>query len=61
MLLVILKEKKLLKRFTKKICIKRINKFRFEKVIKRKGNKLYVKWKVYDTSFNSRVYKKYVV
>ena len=28
-------------------------KFRIEKVIKRKGKKLYVKWKVYDNSFNS--------
>ena len=28
-------------------------KFRIEKVIKKKGNKLYVKWKGYDNSFNS--------
>ena len=27
--------------------------FRIEKVIGRKGNKLYVKWKGYDNSFNS--------
>ena len=27
--------------------------FRVEKVIKRKGDKLYVKWKSYDSSFNS--------
>ena len=27
--------------------------FRVEKVIKRKGNKLYVKWKGYNISFNS--------
>ena len=27
--------------------------FRIEKVIKRKGHKLYVKWKGYDNSFNS--------
>ena len=27
--------------------------FRIEKVIKRKGNKLYVKWKRYNNSFNS--------
>ena len=26
--------------------------FRAEKAIKRKGNKLYVKWKGYDNSFN---------
>ena len=28
-------------------------KFGIEKVLKRKGNKLYVKWKGYDNSFNS--------
>ena len=27
--------------------------FRIENVIKKKGNKLYVKWKEYDNSFNS--------
>ena len=27
--------------------------FRLERVIKRKGDKLYVKWKGYDSSFNS--------
>ena len=32
--------------------------FRIEKVLKRKGNKLYVKWKGYDDSFNSCVDKK---
>ena len=31
----------------------RQNEFRIEKVIKRKGDKLYVKWKSYDNSFNS--------
>ena len=31
---------------------------RIEKVIKRKGNKLYVKWKEYDNSFNSWIDKK---
>ena len=33
-------------------------KFRIEKVIKRKGDKLYVKWKGYDSSFNSYIDKK---
>ena len=33
-------------------------KFRIEKVLKRKGDKLYVKWKVYDDLFNSWIYKK---
>ena len=32
--------------------------FRIEKVIKKKGNKLYVKWKRYDNSFNSWICKK---
>ena len=32
--------------------------FRVEKVIKRKGDKLYVKWKGYDNSFNSWINKK---
>ena len=31
--------------------------FRIEKVIKRKGNKLYVKWKGYNNSFNSWIDK----
>ena len=35
--------------------------FRIEKVIKRKGDKLYVKWKGYDNSFNSCIYKKGIV
>ena len=35
--------------------------FRIEKVIKRKGDKLYVKWKGYDNSFNSWIDKKYNV
>ena len=32
--------------------------FRIEKVIKRKGNKLYVKWKGYNNSFKSWIYKR---
>ena len=35
--------------------------FRIEKVIKKKGDKLYVKWKWYDNSFNSWIDKKGVV
>ena len=30
---------------------------RIEKVIKKKGNKLYVKWKEYDNSYNSWIDK----
>ena len=32
--------------------------FRIEKVIKRKGDKMYVTWKGYDNSFNSWIDKK---
>ena len=32
--------------------------FRVEKVIKKKGDKLYVKWKGYYNSFNSRINRK---
>ena len=57
MLLVTLKEKKLFERFTKKNGEKtNEKKFRVEKVIKRTRNKPYVKcikWKSYDSSFNS--------
>ena len=42
----------------KKLVIK---KFRIEKVIKRKGDKLYVKCKGYDNSFNSWIDKKGIV
>ena len=35
--------------------------FRTEKVIKRKDDKLYVKWKGYDSSFNSWIDKKDLV
>ena len=34
--------------------------FRVEKVIKKKGDKRYVKWRDYDSSFNSWVDKKTV-
>ena len=36
-------------------------KFRIEKVLKRKGDKLYVKWKGYDNRFNSWIDKKYLI
>ena len=35
--------------------------FRIEKVIRRKGHKLYVKWKGYDVSFNSWIDKKDII
>ena len=37
------------------------NEFWIEKVIKKKGDKLYVKWKVYDNSFNSCIDEKDIV
>ena len=36
-------------------------KFSIEKVIKRKGDKIYIKWKGYDNSFNSWIDKKDLV
>ena len=51
--------KKLLELFMKKELQKPNQKeFRIEKVIKRKGNKLYVRWKDYNNSFNSWIDKK---
>ena len=35
--------------------------FRIEKVLQKKGDKLYVKWKVYDKLFNSWIDKKDLV
>ena len=35
--------------------------FIIEKVIKRKGNKLYVKWKEYPNSFNTWIHKKNII
>ena len=35
--------------------------FRIEKLIKRKGDKLYAKWKGYNNSFNSWIDKKDIV
>ena len=43
----------------KKNCKKQNQKeFRIGKVIKKKGNKLYVRWKGYDSSFNRWIEKK---
>ena len=35
--------------------------FRIEEVLKKKGDKLYVKWKAYDNSFNSWIDRKDIV
>ena len=62
MLLVILIAKKLLEHFTKKNCKKQIEKSwksnQGNKVCKRQGNKIYVKWKGCDNLFNSWIDKK---
>ena len=48
--------------FYKKELQKRNQKeFRVEKVLKRKGDKLYVKWKDYDRFFNSWIDKRDIV
>ena len=59
---MILMVKKLLEQFYEKELEKSNQKeFRIEKLIKQKGNKLYVKWKGYDNSFNSWIDKKNVI
>ena len=59
---MILMVKKLLEHFMKKE-LQKINQkeFRIEKIIKRKGDKLYVKWEGYDNSSNSWIDKKDLV
>ena len=44
--------------YEKELQNTRQNEFRIEKVLKRKGDKLYVKWKGYDNRFNSWIDKK---
>ena len=58
MLLVILKVNKLLEIFKKELQKTNQKEFGVEKVIKRKGDKLYVKQKSQDSSFNSWIDKK---
>ena len=56
--------KRLLECFTKnQFQKKKTNQkgFRVEKVIKKKGDKLYLNWKSNDNSFNNQIDKKYVV
>ena len=62
MLLMILMEEKSLKRFKKNNC-KKVNEkgVIIEKVIKRKGDKLYVNWKGYNNLFNSWIDKKDII
>ena len=54
--------KKLLEHFIKENCRRLIKKnLELKKIIKRKGDKLYVEWKGYDNSFNSWIDKKDLV
>ena len=46
-----------MKKNCKKQTKKKKKKNRIEKVIRKKGNKLYVKWKGYDNSFNNWIDK----
>ena len=66
MLLMILMERKLFLTFyeneLKKKKKEKIKKeFRIKNLIRRKGNKLFDKWKDYDNSFNSRIDKRDIV
>ena len=57
-----LKAKEIVGMFYKKELQKPNQKdFSVEKVIKRKGDKLYINWKGYDSSFNSWIDKKGIV
>ena len=49
---------KILKLYEKELQKIDQQEFRIEKVIEKKGDKLYVKWKGYDNSFNSWINKK---
>ena len=54
-----LKEEEIVETFCKNELQKtNQKKFRVEKLIKRNGDKLYVKWKGYDSFFNSYIDKK---
>ena len=47
--------------YEKELQITNQQKFRVEKVFKRKGDKVYVKWKGYNNSFNRWIDKKNIV
>ena len=58
-MLMISKVKKLVERFMKKNCKNKLKSLELKnEKIKRKGDKLYVKWKRYDSSFNSWIDQK---
>ena len=56
------KDEKIVQKFFKKE-LQRANQkeFRVKKIIKRKVDKLYIKWKGYDSCFNSWIDKNYIV
>ena len=57
-----LKGEEILEKFyEKKLQKTNLEELRVEKVMKRKDDKLYVKWKDYDSSFNSWIDKKDIV
>ena len=58
MLLMISMVKKLLTFYEKELQKTNQHEFRTEKVIKKKGDKLYIKWKGYNSPFNSWIDKK---
>ena len=58
MLLIISMVKKLLEHFMETNYKKQIDKYLGQKKSFKKGNKLYVKWKGYDNSYNSWIDKK---
>ena len=47
--------------YEKKLLKTNQTEFRIQRIIKRKVNKLYVKWKVYNNLFNSWIEKKHIV
>ena len=47
--------------FEKELQKPSLEKFRIEKVLKRKGDQLDVKWKGYDNSFNNWIDEKYIL
>ena len=47
--------------YEKRIAKTNQKEFRIKKIIKRKGDKLCVKWKGYDNSFNNWINKKYII
>ena len=50
-------KKKLLEMFMRKSYKNKPKNIQYNKIIKRKGNNLYLKWKDYDNSFGSRIDK----